>query len=357
LLQTIEVQRKLRGKGRILVTVGQRVTFNDTIAKIEYIPGRLVRCDVAFELGCEPQNVSQYISLKPGEWVEQGTVLVNYDRFFTKRVALSPISGFFVFASKVLGYIFIREPFMLNKDLHRKNMKNAMEQSEKMQDSKKQIDTGNTFDRSSLFYDNIVEQAKQKALKKIDTTYLHDGAQDFKAGFSGVIQSINHDNEIIIASKGYRFQGVLGYGQQSYGKLTFLQHESDELQVSEVPDDLQEAIVVIRGWPSLQALQKIEEAGAVGFVSGSISQEVLRQYCPEEPLLNLGHQMPLSMTLVMMKKFGEQIPQDQYNTMKSLEGFWCSIDGNTQLRAGCKRPEILVPISTMEVSHDAEYTD
>jgi len=357
-MQTINVRRKPRGRGKILIEPGQMVSFFDTIATIEYLPGRLVRCDVSFELGCEPQNVNQYISHKPGEWIEQGTVLVNYDRFFTKRVAVSPISGFYVFSSKVLGYIFIREPLLLDQDKQKESMKRAFEQSELNQNSKKQTDHSNTLDYGTLIFDNFLEQTRKGALRKIETTEQNRGTGQFKAGFSGVISSIEQQNEIVITSEGYRFQGAVGFGQQNFGKLTFLESLSNELQESEVPENLEESIVVIRGWPSLKALQKIEQVGAVGLVSGSIPLDVLQDFCPEEPLLYLGHQMPISMTLVMMQKFGEKtMLQEQYAELKSLEGNWCLIDGNTQLRAGCKRPEILVPIHKQEVNHDTEYAN
>ena len=299
-MQEIEVRRKFRGKGRILVEPGQRVTFSDPIATIEYIPGRLVRCNVAYDLGCEPQDVSQYITHKPGEWVKKGTELVSYDHFFSKRSAYSPVSGFYVFASKVLGYIFIREPSVTDSDQHKKML------------------AGEDVDKD----------------RKV-----------MKAGFSGVVSSVNQENQIVISSEGYRFQGVVGFGQQNFGKLLLLGSLNDELQASEVPDDFQDQVIVIKGWPSLDALQKISKSGAVGLVSGNIPIEVLQAFCPEEPLLNLGHQMPISMTLIMMQKFGETMTQVQYDELKKLEGKWCLVDGNTQLRAGCKRPEILIPMN------------
>ncbi|MCE5227605.1 MAG: hypothetical protein LLG05_17320 [Porphyromonadaceae bacterium] len=340
-----------------MVEEGQIVSFFDTIATIDYLPGRLVRCDVSFELGCEPQNVSQNISHKPGEWIEKGTVLVNYDRFFTKRVAVSPISGFYVFASKVLGYIFIREPLLLDQKKQKDSMKRAFEQSKLNQNSKKQTDkyTAPDFGFGNVIFDKFLEHTQNVALENFENAKPNNEAGQFKAGFSGVISSIEQQNEIVITSEGYRFQGVVGFGQQNFGKLTFLESLSDELQESEVPENLKESVVVIRGWPSLKALQKIEQVGAVGLVSGSIPLGVLHDFCLEEPLLYLGHQMPISMTLVMMQKFGEKaMLQEQYAELKSLEGNWCLVDGNTQLRAGCKRPEILVPIKTQEVEHATE---
>ncbi|NLN82761.1 MAG: hypothetical protein GX138_00125, partial [Firmicutes bacterium] len=348
---TIEVRRKIHGRGRVLVEPGQTVNFFDTIAIIEYLPGRLVRCDVSFELGCEPQNVSQYISHKPGQWIEQGTELVNYNRFFTKRVALSPISGFYVFASKVLGYIFIREPLLLDKDRLKTNMKKSFEELESNKNSKTPTEEATTINYGTLFYDNFLEQAQNNAVGKLGTAEENLGVGQLKAGFTGVISSIEPDKEIVISSEGYRFLGMLGYGQQNFGKLVFLESLDDELHETEVPKDLRGAIAVIRGWPSLKALQKIEQVGALGLVTGSIPLEVLRNFCPQEPLLNLGHQMPISMTIIMMQKFGEVMTKEQYTKLKFLAGKWCLVDGNTQLRAGCKRPEVLVPIYS-EVAHE-----
>ncbi len=347
-MQTINVRRKPRGKGEILVKEGQKVSFFDTIATIDYLPGRLVRCDVSFELGCEPRNVNQYVSLKSGEWVEQGTVLVTYDRFFTKRVVVSPISGFYVFTSKVLGYIFIREPILLDPDKQKSSMKKAFEQSEHNQNMTKQEDkdTVPNFGIGNIIYDNYLKHTQNAALENLEKAKPKNEAGQFKAGFSGVVRTIEQQNEIVITSKGYRFQGVLGFGQQNFGKLTFLESYSEELQESEVPENLIETIIVIRGRPSLRALQKIERQGGVGLVCGSIPLSVLQDFCPKEPLLHLGHQMPITMTLVTMQKFGETMSQEQYAELKTLEGTWCLIDGNTQLRAGCKRPEILVPIHT-----------
>ncbi len=348
-MQKIEVRRRFRGKGTILVKPGQIVTFQDKIANIEYLPGRLVRCDVAFELGCEPQNVSSYVNHKPGDWIDQGSELVTYNRFFTKRTILSPISGFYVFTSKVLGHIFIREPLLLDQDKHKESMIKTFEQSNINRNSKKQRDEDEVLNIGHIIYDKFLEHTQNTALEKFDSTRQISGSGKYEAGFSGIISSIEQENEIVITSEGHRFQGVLGFGQQTYGKLSFLESYNDELQEWEVTGELKESIIVIRGWASLKALRRIEQFGALGLICGSIALDVLQEFCPEEPLLHLGHQMPISMTIIMMQKFGEAMSQEQFCELKSLHGHWCLIDGNTQLRAGCKRPEVLVPIKTQEV--------
>src|SRR5450756_1692856 len=112
--QKLTIIRRLPSQVKISVQPGQRVQYQDIIGELDSIPGRMIRCNVAFELGCEAEDIRQYMTKKRGEWISKGDPLVVTDNYFTKRCCKSPISGHIVLVSKILGSIFIRESLQLS---------------------------------------------------------------------------------------------------------------------------------------------------------------------------------------------------------------------------------------------------
>lgn len=336
--QKLTVTRRLPEQAKILVQPGQRVQYQDIIGKLDSIPGRMIRCNVAFELGCEAEDIRQYMTKKRGEWISKGDPLVVTDNYFTKRCCKSPISGHIVLVSKILGSIFIRES-LRSGDAEIKQT--FLEKIAKPQSASEATRGGaDAMDRGVLFSNDVVASFLASSVEKAKQV-MPQQTLAFRAHLNGVVRKISKD-EVIIDGYGFRFRGIIGFGQEQNGILLPLKSEDADLSAAELPEDLRDRIIIVRRGVTLQALRRLEQSGAVGLIAGSINQSVLREFSQQEPLQVMGHRMKLPFTIILMQGFGSGMSEKHYRELASYAGKRAAIDGKTQLRAGMIRPEILI---------------
>jgi hypothetical protein len=87
---------------------------------------------------------------------------------------------------------------------------------------------------------------------------------------------------------------------------------------------------------------KARDAGAVGFVTGSIDDHTLREYVGRDIGVAVTGDENISMTLIVTEGFGP-LPMGQrvWETLRAMNGARASLNGATQVRAGAVRPEII----------------
>jgi len=354
LKEKLQVTRRLVAQGQLLAKPGQRVRHDDVIGKLDYIPGQMVRCNVADVLGIDPQNIQKKMTKNLNDWIDQGDVLAENRELYTLTRLVSPTSGYIALISRFLGTVFIRVPLPAGPKEPIWYRAEELGMSKLAFAAGITVKQGTVVDRGRVLITHLKPPLVAPAVGKIREISNMEGYMilvplyqptELLAHLDGVVKEISETGALVIESYGYRFQGVMGFGSERVGQLRPLLAEERDLDVNDIPDDLKGCVVLARGGVTLAALRQLEQLEISGLVVGSLDQEILHQFSHEEPLMIMGQRMELAFTLIMMQGFGSPMPESAYQAMAEHEGMLVAIDGSTQLRAGVIRPEILIPLA------------
>jgi len=299
-IQRVAVIRKTRTlplPGEVLVNNGEKVSFNTIIART-LLPGAVHNINVALQLGVDPKNVSNYITKKVGDIVEEDEVIAKYTLFggLLKRYVKSPFRGTLENISEVTGQVSIRGmpiPVEVN----------------------------------SYIPGEVVE-----VIPKFGAT---------------------------IETKGAFIQGIFGIGGENHGEIELLVKSPDETITESLVKQRHKGKVVVGG--SLitgEALKKAKDIGVSGIITGGIMERDLIDYLGFEigVAITGDEEGP---TLIITEGFGNMnMHKTTFNILKLFEGYECAVSGTTQIRAGVIRPEIIIPhnLPLESVDYDKELS-
>jgi hypothetical protein len=278
--------RELPIKGRVLVSKGDEVTAETEVLRAE-LPGNLNILRVAERMGIEPEEVLVALKNKGfdiGSQINEGDILCENAGLFGlfRSQFKSSCAGIIEFISKSNGHIGIREP----------------------------------------------------AIPLSINSYI-----------SGRVSSVVPDKSVTIESQGARVQGIFGVGGERVGKLEILKIDNNKiLTMSDLPVDIKGKILVGGMSPSQEFLKALADLGAVGLITGSIDDTALKGYLGFDLGVAITGDEDLPMTVIITEGFGSlPLSHRVLATLKDFDGYECSINGATQVRAGAIRPEILIP--------------
>ncbi len=274
--------RELTLPGKLNVKVGDKVKSHDIVASAEF-PGELIILRIAEQLGIEAQDVLEALLIKEGDKVESGQIICEYRGLFGlfKNVYNAPNSGEIEFINKETGHIGLRLPSY-----------------------------------------NI----------------------SLDAYISGTVVSIEESKSVTIQSECTYVQGIFGVGGEKQGELKALNVANDHvITENDIPDNIRGSVLFGGLCPDSKALNKAMLAGAVGFITASIDDSALADFLGYDIGIALTGNEKIDMTLIVTEGFGRlAFSQKAHDFLKSCEGFECSINGATQVRAGALRPEIII---------------
>ncbi len=283
------VVRKLRRlplAGEMLVSVGDSVEARTPVARA-LLPGDLVTVRVADELGVEPSELPDVLKTAVGAEVVGGDVLAEMKGLFglfTSRVR-APGSGTVEYASTATGHIGIR-----------------------------------------------------CAPTPVEVT----------AFVRGTVAEVRAPDSVVIETRGARVQGVFGVGGETTGTVACpARGASEPLRAADLPPDLAGRIVVGGAWAERGAWRALAEQGAAGLVVGSLRDSDLREYLGYDLGLAITGHEDVPYTVIVTEGFGRvAMSEVTFELLRSLEGREASASGQTQIRAGAVRPELVAPLET-----------
>ncbi len=274
-------RRELPIAGEILVAKGDSVSREQVIARA-YLEGEVRLIRVAETLGVTPQEVPGVLRVSVGSPVNEGDLLAEVRGMWGlfKSTITAPISGTVEFVTESTGHLGIRAA-------HRK------------------------LELSAYLEGRVVEVEGARA--------------------------------VIIESEASFVQGIFGVGGERIGTVQVLNIEpSEAVLASHVPAVAHGAVLIGGRSPTLEALLKARDAGAVGFVTGSVDDHALREYVGHDIGVAVTGDENISMTLIVTEGFGPlAMGQRVWETLRVLNGARASLNGATQVRAGAVRPEIV----------------
>lgn len=240
--------------------------------------------DVAFEIKCKPEELSQHMLRQVGQEIKRGQMIAKKGEaqaFFTKT-AVAPVSGVISKIDTETGKVTIARPFK-----------------------------------------EIVVNA-----------YVQ-----------GVVSEIIEQRGCIVDTPGIRLAGVFGLGQEAYGELKVVTEGPDQVLESDmITEDCKDKIIVGGSFATNEALARALEVGVRGIVTGTVNYFNLTQSLGVKLGVGITGQEDIDMTVILMEGFGHlNMRREAWETLASLEGKMASVNGATQIRAGAIRPEIIVP--------------
>lgn len=107
----LHLERRLPLEGEVLVSQGDKVTWNQVVARTE-LPGRVDMLNVANKLGIDPAEVPESLLVKVGTDLEKGAPLAQNQGFFGwfRSTLRTPMKGNLESASAVTGQVVLRAP-------------------------------------------------------------------------------------------------------------------------------------------------------------------------------------------------------------------------------------------------------
>ena len=352
------IQRRLPSPGKMLVKVGDIVKSETVIAKLNYVPGPLVQCDIAKSLGIAPSRLEAVLSKNEEDPIEQGEIIASNREFFSNRNYYSPASGHLALWSRYLGYAYIRE--ILPTSLGEAQVITATSISLSAYDFQRSllVEQGQIVARGQKLFRGEID-VYALATSRVDHIDTHHArlillplyhTHELKAYIDGRVVGFPEQDICSILGYGYSFNGALGYGGEGTGRLFPILEAERDLEIKDIPEDVENCIVVARAGMSISAFHHLIELKVSGLVLGSLHPRVLHSYKDQNPLSNYGIMIEVPFPIVVMSSFIGSMNQQTYNQLAALDGYKASISGKMQLRAGVLRPEILIPFG--EVSSD-----
>ena len=286
----VRKERRLPLAGEILVSKGDPVEAGTAVARA-LLPGDLVTVRAADELGLEPSELPDALRVAEGGKVAAGDVLAEMKGLFglfTSRVA-SPAAGTLEFASAATGHVGIRrEP------------------------------------------------------TPVEVT----------AFVKGCVAEVKPPDTVVVESRAALVQGVFGVGGEATGAVVCpvaAPHRS--LSSSDLPDDLTGKIVIGGAWAEADAWQTLVERRAAGLVVGSLRDSELRNYLGYDLGLAITGHEDVPFPVMVTDGFGHIARSEAtFGLLRSLEGRAASMTGQTQIRAGAVRPELVSPLDESTAS-------
>ncbi len=285
--------RRLPIKGSTTVNVGDIVKYDDLIAKTD-IPGNPYTVKASDLLKCDTDEVIHFMKKQIGDSVKKDEIIAQFIGFFglIKQIVKSPVDGHVESLSEISGQIIVRE--------------------------------------------NPIPV-------------------EIEAYIPGKIIKILPDEGAIIEIRAAFIQGIFGVGGETHGEIILaVKSPEDVLTIKDITSKYEGKILVGGSIITNEALLKALEIGVKGIIVGGIRNHDLKDLVGYDIGVAITGFEDIEMTLIITEGFGKiNMSNQTFSLLKDLEGEMAHLTGETQIRAGVKRPEIIIPLkksSNLETS-------
>jgi hypothetical protein len=279
----VDKMRRLPILGEVFPKVGDKVNYDDIIAKTE-ISGDPEIVKVSMLLGLEPEDLPRFMKKSLGDTVEKGEQIAFYSALFglIKKSVEAPIDGTVESISEITGQVIIRgAPIPVEVDAY----------------------------------------------------------------IPGTVVEVMPREGAVIETNAAFIQGIFGIGGEIHGDIHVIVEENTQVVDADVIKPEHKGKVLIGGSQvTLDALRKAAEVGVSAIVSGGVRHDDLTTFTGEEIGVAITGQEEVGITLIITEGFGKMtMSQRTFDLLKEFEGYLASVNGATQIRAGVLRPEIIIP--------------
>jgi len=279
--------RELPIPGKVLVKEGDIVDYDTIVAEME-MPGdpHIVKANLLLRV--DAKDVGEQMLKGVGDEVKEGEVIAQYIALFglIKRYVESPIDGI-IESVGASGWVTIRNP--------------------------------------PVFV-------------------------NLKAYIPGKVVEVIPDKGVVIETTATFIQGIFGIGGETHGTLRVLVDSPEDVLTAEMITSKEKGSVIVGGsYITLEALRKAVEEGVAGIVVGGLDGDDLTKFLGYEMGIAITGEEEIGLTLVITEGFGRiNVSPHTFELLKQFDGSEASINGETQIRAGVIRPEVIIPHEEVE---------
>ena len=287
-------ERILPLKGEVLVKDGDLLK-PDTIVASTNLPGNVQMLKVSNILNIDPKDVVDSLKVKESQEVKKGDIIAETAGIFGmfKSSVESPVNGTIESISKSTGRVVIREaPIPVEVDAY----------------------------------------------------------------VSGKVDQVIENEGIILKSNAAFIQGIFGIAGEKRGDLLLVSSSpTEELTADQITPNMKDKILIGGSFLSLDAYKKAQSLQVAGIVVGGFNYYDLKAVLGYNLGVAITGTEKLNTALIVTEGYGS-IPMSEatFSLLKKNNGKSSSINGATQIRAGVIRPEIVIPIDSVNPDNDSE---
>ena len=358
----LERTRLLPYRGEVLVAAGDLVEPWTPVAKIGYLPGKMIRVDIASNLMMPPERITDFMVKKPGDAVVEGGALARGNLFWEIRESKSPVRGIVGLVSRYLGHVYVREPIDLgNTEPAEIDVAAALGVKPFMVREYLNVSVGKMVvkdqpvaSRRKSWGEPVthVMAPTYGIISRLDTktgvvtiTPLFRST-DVLAYVQGRVAGVLPDEGVVVRCDAMLVNGVFGIGGETFGELhVAIRDASDSLQASDVTEACGGKVVIGGSTATWEAIEALAAIRAKALVVGYLPVDVIQRLAPG---LNMGitgkEDVPLTVILTEGFRPAPMSP-DVFLAFRDNAGKTASCNGTTHIRAGVIRPEVIIPRS------------
>ena len=287
-------ERILPLKGEVLVKDGDLLK-PDTIVASTNLPGNVQMLKVSNILNIDPKDVVDSLMVKESQEVKKGDIIAETAGIFGmfKSSVESPVNGTIESISKSTGRVVIREaPIPVEVDAY----------------------------------------------------------------VSGKVDQVIENEGIILKSNAAFIQGIFGIAGEKRGDLLLVSSSpAEELTADQITPNMKGKILIGGSFLSLDAYKRALSLQVAGIVVGGFNYYDLKAVLGYNLGVAITGTEKLNTALIVTEGYGS-IPMSEatFSLLKKNNGKSSSINGATQIRAGVIRPEIVIPIDSVNPDNDTE---
>ena len=287
-------ERILPLKGNVLVKSGDQLS-PDTVVASTNLPGNVQMLKVSNILNIDPKDVVEALQVKEGQEVKKGDIIAETSGIFGmfKSSVESPVDGTIESISQSTGRVVVREaPIPVEVDAY----------------------------------------------------------------VSGVVDEVVENEGIVLKSNAAFIQGIFGIAGEKRGDLLLVSSgPGEELTADQITAEMKGKILIGGSFLSLEAYKKALSVQVAGIVVGGFNYYDLKAVLGYNLGVAITGTEKLNTALIVTEGYGS-IPMSEstFSLLKENDGKAASINGATQIRAGVIRPEIVIPIDSVNKEDDSK---
>lgn len=368
--KVIQKKRRLAYPGDVYVKKGDKVAADTVIARTEMDTSAPMRVKISSQLGVKNEQIGDVLTVDVGDSVKEGDEIATYkEGLLNRRKSInSPYTGVIEYISQTRGEVMIRERLSEDESVIEVEIAKKLNVSPFFMKTFMHVQEGQdvTYNEILASVDGIASGAIRAPVRgKIERIDAKSGSVIIRRPYSpvnlygyisGTITDVKPDYGATVETPACYIEGVFGVGKESYGELVMLAKDPAQIiEAEDITPEHADKVLVCGAGISKEALLKAEKNHIRGIIVGGIRNlDIVELFGYEISSGITGHE-DKDITIIATEGFGtvSMLPQT-YDLLASHEGKMTSINGTTQIRAGVIRPEIIIPIESIDVFVEEE---
>jgi hypothetical protein len=341
-MASILKKRMLPFPGEVLVKQGDTVEPDTVIARMRYLGERPFIVSIADRLKVELNEIEGYLTRKVGDVIHAGEIIATRRMLASRMEVASPVSGILEYISPASGGVVIREKVDANElgpvtvncaealDIAPGKLKIHLDKGKG-----DKVEKGGRIASISLYGGFSMKYCRSPIYGEITDIDHTTGKvvvrrpveqRELKAFIAGTVHETIPARGAVIKTEAEMLYGSFGFGGENWGVLG-------------------RDIVVFEERIGREDYESLK-GKVTGIIGPSLSVQEFEDIFGDEIRKGITKENDTGLTIILMEGFGTlKLDEVTRKRLNEFEGKPAAIDGRTQIRAGAKRPVILIPLT------------